>query len=156
MTHHEKSQDLAEILKGKRFVMYTTVADGGALVSRPMTIQEVEGDTVRFIAQDDNAVTKQSEGKQLNLAIMDGSTYVSLTGSGGVERDLQKKKELWDRLTEAYAGEPEDPNNIILEVTVTGGEYWEGGNPVVELFGLAKAAVTGKRPDSGEHGTVEA
>lgn len=153
MTQQDTEREVAELLKGHRFVMLTTLA-GDALVSRPMTVQEVEGRSVRFICQDDNAVTAQSEGKPVNLSVMDGTTYISLEGTGSVERDIAKKKELWDRITEAYAGEPEDPGNVILEITVSGGEYWDGGSSVAQLLGLARAAVTGDRPAGGEHGSV--
>jgi Pyridoxamine 5'-phosphate oxidase like len=109
----------------------------------------------RFIAQNDSAVTRQADGKEVNLSVMDGSTYISLSGTGRVERDVTKKRELWDRLTEACAGEPEDPANIILEVSASVGEYWQGGNPVANIIGLAKAALTKKRPDNGDHGTAQ-
>lgn len=161
MTNADKSthaagdaQELADLVDKQRFAMFTTLAPGGALVSRPMTVQEREDWTLRFIAQDDNAVTAQAEGQQVNLAFVAGNTYISLSGTCRVERDLALKRELWNRLNEAYAGEPEDPNNIVLEVTVSSGEYWDGGNPVADLFGLAKAVVTGKAP-TGDHGTVQ-
>ena len=57
-----------------------------------MTIQEFDGWVVRFIAQDDNDVTRQSDGRQVNLAVMDGNTYVSLSGTGRVERGVAEKR----------------------------------------------------------------
>lgn len=150
----EHAEELRKLVTGKRFAMLTTVADDGSLVSRPMTIQESDDWVFRFITQESNEVTAQSEGQQVNLSIMDGGTYLSLSGTGSVDRDVAAKRELWDRLTEAYAGQPEDPENVILDITVTAGEYWDAGNPVVRVLGLAKAAVTGDPPASGEHGTV--
>ena len=151
----QTTTELRKLLEGQRFMMFTTQHESGALVTRPMTVQEIEDWVFRFIAQDDNAVTRQADGQQVNLAVMDGSTYVSLSGTGRVERDVTKKRELWDRLTEAYAGDPEDPANIVLEVSASSGEYWHGGSPVGNIIGLAKAVLTGKRPDDGEHGTVQ-
>lgn len=161
MTNPEKTahqagdaQELADLVDKQRFAMFTTLAPGGTLLSRPMTVQERVGWTLRFIAQADNAVTQQAEGQQVNLAFAAGNTYISLSGTCRVERDVALKQELWNRLNEAYAGEPEDPNNIVLEVMVSSGEYWDGGNPVSDLFGLAKAVITGQAP-TGEHGTVQ-
>lgn len=155
MDDHDEARDaLRERVEGQRFMMLTTTTGTGSLTSRPMTVQELDGWTLRFITQESNAVTAESEGKQVNLAVMDGGTYVSLSGTGSVSRDVQQKRELWDRLTEAYGGEPEDPDNVILDVHVDEGEYWDGGNLVARVVGLAKAAITGDRP-SGEHGTVE-
>ncbi|SDB80563.1 General stress protein 26 [Raineyella antarctica] len=153
-TEHDQTDQLRQLLEGQRFMMFTTQDDAQALVSRPMTVQEFEDWVFRFIAQDDDAVTRQADGRQVNLSVMDGTTYASLSGTGRVERDVSKKRELWDRLTEAYAGDPEDPANIIIEVTASAGEYWDGGNRVGNVIGLARAALTGKRPDQGEHGTA--
>ena len=154
MAEQNDEQEIRQLVEGQRFVMFTSGDEAGGLVSRPMTVQEVDDWVFRFIAQDDSAVTRQADGKQVNLSVMDGSTYISLSGTGRVERDVTKKRELWDRLTEAYAGEPEDPANIILEVSASAGEYWQGGNPVANIIGLAKAALTRERPDNGDHGTV--
>lgn len=147
-------ENLHRLVEGQRFTMFTTTSPDGRLVSRPMTVQEMDGWLVRFIAQDDSQVTVDSEGRQVNLAFIDGATFVSLSGVGSVDRDVTKKRELWDRLTEAYAGEPDDPANVIVEVQVHAGEFWEGGNPVSRIAGLAKAVVTGQAPDGG-HGSVE-
>lgn len=150
----DNGEKLYDLIKGERFVMFTTVRSDGTLVSRPMTIAEREDNVFRFVTQADNEVSDQSDGQQVNLSIMNGSDYISLSGVGRVENDLAKKKELWNRIQEAYAGDAEDPSNVILEVTADGAEYWDGGNTVSMLIGLAKAAVTGDRPE-GEHGTVE-
>lgn len=154
-TPAEHSDHVEDLLKGQRFVMYTTRGEDGVLTSRPMTIAEREDAVFRFITQGDNAVATQSEGQQVNLSIMDGTTYISLAGSARIERDVAKKQELWNRIQEAYAGDAEDPKNVILEVTVDTAEYWDGGSQISNLLGLAKAAVTGNRPDLGEHGTVQ-
>ncbi|HJE51149.1 MAG TPA: pyridoxamine 5'-phosphate oxidase family protein [Tessaracoccus flavescens] len=154
MTHHDPDQKFAKLVEGQRLVMFTTRQESGALVSRPMTVQEHEGDVFRFIAQNDNAVTREADGQQVNLSVIDGGTYLSISGRCHVERDVAKKRELWNRINEAYADDPEDPNNIILEVTAESGEYWDSGNTVTQLFGIAKAAITGNKPD-GDHGTVQ-
>ena len=153
MNHHEQHANLDDLLKGGSTVMYTTVDPRGTLVSRPMTVQEVEGSIIRFVTQSDNDVARDSEGKQVNLALADGGTFASLSGSGRVENDLAKKRELWNRINEAYAGDPEDPTNVIVEVTVADGEFWDSGNVVSRVAGIAKAAVTGD-PDLGKHGNV--
>ena len=42
---------------------------------------------------------------------------------------------------------------MILEVTVEGGEFWDSGNAVARVVGIAKAAVTGEATE-GKHGDV--
>lgn len=149
---HETAQ-LTDLIKDHATVMFTTVDPAGALVSRPMTVQELEGPILRFVTQADNDVARDGGGKKVNLALVDGGTYVSLSGTGRVEQDLAKKQELWNRINEAYAGDAEDPNNVIMEVTVDQGEFWDSGNAVARVVGIAKAAVTGE-PATGKHGDV--
>ncbi len=144
---------LHDLVEKQRFVMLTTADEEGTLVSRPMTVQEVDGWVLRFITQGDTRVTREAEGRHVNLASNNGGTYLSLSGTGSVTRDLALKKELWNRLNEAYAGDAEDPNNVVLEVQVDSGEYWESGNPVVEVIGLAKTLITGT-PQNSEHGSA--
>lgn len=150
---NDPSQQLRDLVEGARFVMLTSTDEAGVLLSRPMTVQEVDGWTVKFIAQQSNDVVTQSSGREVNLSFADGGSYVSLSGTGSVTDDVQAKRELWNRLNEAYAGEPDDPDNVILEVTAHQGEYWEAGNIVTRVVGLAKAAATGEAPD-GEHEVV--
>lgn len=152
MTDHPEK--IVKLLKGNMIVMLTTVSESGALQSRPMTIQEQEDWTFRFIAQDENDVTRQADGKQVNLAVVDGGSYVSLSGTCRVERDVAKKRELWNRINEAYADDPEDPNNVILEVEAETGEYWDGGTKVGQVIGIVKAAITKDAPE-GDHGTTQ-
>lgn len=147
-------EELRKKVEGQRFFMLTSVAEDGALVSRPMTAQEFDGWTLRFITQASNDVVAESDGKQVNLAAMDGGTYVSLSGSGNVSTSVEDKKELWGRLNEAYAGDAEDPENVVLNIEVSEGTYWDGGNLISRVIGLAKAAITGDAPD-GEHGTTK-
>lgn len=148
------AETLRKHVEGERIVMFTTVDAEGSLVSRPMTVQEFEGWVLRFIAQADNDLAREADGREVNLAIAKGSTWVSLSGTARVVQDVAKKQELWNKLNEAYGGAAEDPNNVILEVHVDSGEYWDGGNPVGQVLGLAKAALTGEQP-KGEHGTAE-
>lgn len=154
MSEQDHEKKFGKLLKGQRIVMFTTQSETGALQSRPMTIQEYEYGVFRFIAQADNDITRQADGKQVNLAIIDGGTYLSISGLCEVERDVAKKKELWNRINEAYADDPEDPNNVVLEVTSETGEYWDGGNTVSQVLNIAKAAITKERPEA-DHGTVE-
>lgn len=157
MSDQTSPDDLRSHVKGKRFVMLTTTSPEGELQSRPMTVQEFEGWTMRFIAQDDDDAVRHSEGKEVNVSIMDGGEYVSLSGTGAVNRSVEEKKALWGRLNEAYAGEPEDPRNVILDITVSAGSYWDAGNPVARAIGLAKAALTGETGSGhgGEHGSTD-
>lgn len=153
-TSEQHAQTLEEKARKERFYMLASLAPDGSIESRPMTVQAVDGWQFRFIAQVDDDVVVQSDGNQVNLSVMSGGTYVSLAGVGSVSGDVQEKVDLWGRLNEAYAGQPEDPENVILTVEVHAGAYWEAGSAVTRVLGLAKAALTGEAP-SGTSGAVE-
>ena len=65
----DQPETLADLVEGSRFAMFTTQDADGNLVSRPMTVQEVtDDDTLVFISQAGTDVSRQSDGKPVNLA----------------------------------------------------------------------------------------
>ena len=65
---------------------------------------------------------------------------------------------LWSTLAQAwFPGGADDPDLRVLRVAVDAAEYWDvDTNKMVQLFKMAKAAVTGKPPvDMGEHREVK-
>ena len=79
------------------------------------------------------------------------------SGTAAVSDDAGKKKELWNKITEAwFPGGPNDPDLALVQVRIVHANYWDvKSSKLVQLFAMAKAAVTGKPPgDLGEHGEV--
>ena len=71
--------------------------------------------------------------------------------------DVAKLRELWDTFTGAWLeGGPENPDNILIEVTGRSAEYWDtpGGGKVTQVANLIKAKVTGNTVD-GENEVVD-
>ena len=157
MATNDQLKTLENLLKENRFAMLTSVDERGRLVSRPMTVQDRSEDwTLFFVTQRDTDVAQQSDGKQVNLAIVGKGTFVSISGTGHVVNDEAKKKELWNVFNEAYTeGGAENPDNVILAVDAESAEYWDSPNAVANLVGVLKAAATGTRPDGGENETVQ-
>ena len=82
---------------------------------------------------------------------------MSLSCTARVVDDRAKLEELWGTFTGAWMeGGPENPENILIEVTGDTAEYWDapGGGKVVQLVNLVKSAVTGKRVE-GDNETVD-
>lgn len=155
-TDDEKRETLDKLVKQTRFVMFTTAEADGKLVSRPMTVQERDerGNFV-FISQAGNDVAVQSDGKPVNLTFVADGSYVSVSGTGRVVDDVEKKKDLWNTVNDAFAeGGPEDPNNVLIVVDGDTAEYWDSPNGVITLVGVLKAKVAGGRPEGGDHDTV--
>lgn len=153
----EQPTTLADLVGKARFAMFTTQGADGTLLSRPMTIQEVtDDDTLLFISQARTDVSQQSDGRQVNLAIVDDSKWVSIAGTGEVSDDRATKERLWNSANDAYTdGGPENPDNVVIRVKADTAEYWDTPGGIGIVLGVLKAKVTGDKPDVGEHGTVE-
>ncbi len=161
ITQADGVRKVAELIKGIKFAMMTTVSDDGKLYSRPMTTQETEfdGDVWFFTADDTEKVRDLKESPQVNLAYAkpDSSAYVSMSGRAEIVREQAKIKELWNPLYKAYFPDGlDDPKLALIHVTAQSAEYWDSpSSPVVRLLGMAKAALTGSRDQQGENETVD-
>lgn len=151
---------LADLIKDIRIAMLTTVEDSGELRSRPMATQEAEFDGVLwfFTKEHSTKVDEVQKERQVNVSFADpkSQTYVSTSGTAIVSTDKAKMKELWQPTLKAWFPEGlDDPELALLRVTIHQAEYWDTPpGLVVNLFGAAKAAVTGKEYQPGDHQKV--
>lgn len=154
---------LWDLIKDIKFAMFTTRHSNGHMHSRPMTTQNKrmdEDDSLWFfmsrsgepvadlIAQPDVNVVYASPGDD---------SYVSVSGIASVVDNPAKKEQLWNKLNEAwFAGGVTDPDLALVQVRINHASYWDvKANKLVQLFVMAKAAVTGRPPkDLGQHGEV--
>jgi Pyridoxamine 5'-phosphate oxidase like len=85
----------------------------------------------------------------VNVATASSSSWVSLTGHAGVVDDLARKRELWNKVVEAwFPNGPEDPDVVLLRVEAASGEYWDSpGGRLATAVSFAKAKLTGQRYD---------
>lgn len=157
-TPAQDARKFADLVDGARACMMTTVADDGAMHSRPMAPQETTEDgTVWFLAFVDSPKIEQlTTHRDVNLTYVEGETYVSASGRGIVVRDEAKQKELWNDFAEAwFQCEPEDSRVVLIRVEVAGGEYWDSPSKPAQLFGVVKAKVTGQQPDGGDNAKLD-
>ena len=157
--HDEQVTKVAELLKGQRLGMLTTVAEDGTLTSRPMALQEVEfdGDLWLFAEADSRKISHLTAHPQVNVALGSAATWVSLTGHASVVHDDAKKVELWNAGVEAWMPQgPRDPSVVLIRIEGESAEYWDTpGGRVATVLSFAKAKVTGQRFEGGENETVE-
>ncbi|WP_448626415.1 pyridoxamine 5'-phosphate oxidase family protein [Geodermatophilus sp. URMC 64] len=150
---------VAELLKDERFGLFTTTAPDGTLISRPMTMQEVEfdGDLWFFAARNSRKVAHVTANPQVNVATSGSSSWVSLTGHAAVVDDPEKKRELWNSVVGAwFPGGPEDPDVVLLRVDAASAEYWDSpGGRLATAVSFAKAKLTGQPYDGGENERVQ-
>ena len=148
-----------QLIKDTRIAMLTHADQQGQLISKPMATQDVDFDgTVYFIAErTSDQVQDLQQRPAVNVAYAGDGAWVSLTGTALVLNDEAKLKELWDSFTGSWLeGGPENPNNILIEVTGRSAEYWDtpGGGKVTQVANLVKSKVTGDTI-KGDKGVVD-
>lgn len=141
--------------------MMTTVEKSGSLRSRPMYTQQLEfdGELWFFTSDDSGKVAEIQADSDVNLTYAEpkDDLYVSVSGKADLVRDRSKIDELWNPSLKAwFKGGKDDPHIALLRVTVTEAEYWDDNHSKMsQLFGMAKAALTGETYTGTEHGTVK-
>jgi general stress protein 26 len=151
------------LIKDIRFSMFTVRHANGHLHSRPMTTQNTSVDEDSslwfFMSRGSEPVADLARDPNVNVAYADvgADSYVSVAGRAAVVEDLEKKRQLWSKMAQAwFPGGAEDADLALVQVKITHADYWDvKENKLVQLFKMAQAAVTGKPPSGmGEHGEV--
>ncbi len=137
-----------------RFGMLTLRGQDGQLHSSPMTTQNGSSDRGGvlwfFMSRSGERIRALQAEPEVNVAYADpdADKYVSISGVARIIEDPAKKKELFDAAAKAwFAGGADDPDLALVAIVVGEAEYWDvKSNKAVQLFKLAKAAVTGEKP----------
>jgi general stress protein 26 len=164
-TTTDNQAKLWDLIKDIRFAMLTTRDAEGHLCARPVTTQNSSvddwGKLWFFLSRKGEAVRELLRDPVVNVSYAEPSDdrYVSISGHAAVVEDQAKKEQLWSKLAEAYFPEgPDDPNLALVAVRIEHADYWDvKESKLVQLFVMAKAAITGKPLDDklGEHGKVD-
>jgi general stress protein 26 len=154
---------LWELIKDIRFAMFTTRHGNGHLHSRPMTTQNGKVDEGTslwfFMSRQNEAVADIAREPEVGVTYADtaADAYVSVSGQARVVDDMAKKRQLWNKMTEAWFPKGvDDPDLALVQVSITHADHWEAKDgKLTQLVKMGKAAVTGRPPtDIGEHGRV--
>lgn len=161
LPRQDELEKLANLIKGIKYAMLTTIGPRGALESRPMTTQNdrFEG-TLWFFAGLNSSFIENLDGHNevnLSYAKPGNMEFVSVSGTAQISMDRAKMKELWSDVNKAWFTQGlDDANLCLLRVEVSSAEYWDTPNgKVVQLLGFLKAIATGQQAHPGEHGHVE-
>jgi general stress protein 26 len=152
--------NLWKLIKDIRFGMLTHRTSSGTLHSQPLTTQnravDEKGELYFFIPKSGELYEHLLTDGEVNVSYADPGkdSYVSLAGQARFVEDLAAKQALWSPMAQAWfpAGVT-DPDLALLAVRVRHAEYWDvKESKMVQLFKMAKAAITGEQPRSmGEH-----
>ncbi len=155
MHDQPKNPDAAIKLKEKlekvKIAMLTTAEEAdGHLRSRPMYTAQAESTGVLWFFTSDhsgkvNTIQKDSH-VNLGYSDPDSDTYVSVSGKAELIKDKAKMSDLWSAPMKAWFPKGIDtPDIALLKITVDSAEYWDvTSNAMLHLYGMAKAAITGK------------
>ena len=152
---HEARERLWSMIKDIRFAMFTARhAGSGHLHSWPMTTQNSKLDEDSslwfFMSRKNEAVADILADPVVNVVYADPGEdrYVSVSGEARIVNDRAKKEQLWSKMAEAWFPEgSNDPDLALVQVRITHANYWDvKENKLVQLFKMAKAAVTGNPP----------
>lgn len=156
-------EQLWDMIKDIKFAMFTTRHANGHLHSRPMTTQNRKVDEDDrlwfFMSRRSDPVADIAGEPVVNVSYADpgDDRYVSVSGTARVSEDAAKKQALWSKMAEAWFPQGvNDPDLALVEVKITHAHYWDvKENKLVQLYQMAKAAVTGKPPtEMGESGEI--
>lgn len=116
---------------------------------------------VWFVTSVDSAKLEElTEHPDVNVAMQQDSSFLSISGTARATRDPNRIRELWnDALGVFFSEGPNDPTLLLLEVVPTYVEYWDrsGVEAIKFMFASAKSAVTGETipADEGVHGKID-
>lgn len=149
-------EKLGELIKDSRIAMVTTVEPDGTLHTRPLAslAYENDGQLWFFTAIDSAKVSEVSNDVRTSVAFADSGkdAYVAVSGTAGIVNDRQRIHKLWTPFAKPWFPDgPDSPNLALLRVRAERAEYWTSPGKTAYLFGVAKAAVTGKHTPIGEN-----
>lgn len=154
-------EKLGELIKDIRIAMVTTVEPDGTLHTRPLAslayenrAYENDGQLWFYTAIDSAKVSEVMHDVRASVAFSDTGkdVYVALSGTADIVQDRERIQQLWTAFAKPwFPNGPDDPNLALLRVHLERGEYWTSAGKAAYLFGVAKAAMTGKRTQMGEN-----
>jgi general stress protein 26 len=141
--------------------MLTTHTKNGETHTRPMLVHEIdEGGWLWFVTDRDSRKTcelSQNPRATIAFASSKGDRFVTVQGTAVVVRDNLKLKQLWNPTLRAWFPRGRrDPDIVLVAMRVSRAEYWLAPRTrLVRVYGRVKAALTGKREETGTHGVLD-
>jgi general stress protein 26 len=89
----------------------------------------------------------------LVVIVEDDKAYLSITAGAEVTRDPAMARKIWHKSDDVWwPGGPDDLNVRVIVLNPSLAELWDGpSSSMVAAFEMAKARITGQKPDLGEN-----
>ncbi len=158
-TREESIATLAQMVKGIRIAMLTTIGTDGKLHSRPMATQETPfmGEVLFLTGVDSGKVEDIREDQEVNLTYSgEKHLFVTMTGRAAISNDRALIAALWSPAYKAWFPEgATDPSIRVLRIKIEEAEYWNASsNSIVRHLEILARAATGGKTAVGEHARV--
>lgn len=140
------------LVKDIRVPVVTTRRSDGSLQSRPMSMQNRDGDPLDYLwfftPRDSDQVSDLQWDSSVSVIFADPAnwSYVTVFGSGSVVEDPSRKRSLWSREAESWfpAG-PDDAALALVRVRIVKADNWDAKrNILTPIFKLDTSAATGR------------
>lgn len=112
-------EELVELLKDFETALLTTRGPDGHFHTRPMAVQRTERAEEIWFATSSESQKIQDIRSEGQCAVSffkgdHGTTYISMSGSAGVEKDRGKIHEMWEPSWKAWFPEGPDSEDLVL------------------------------------------
>jgi len=155
LSDEDKRRQLARLMSEFKTAMLVTRTDAGNMRARPLSIAGSRGDGALYFstAVESPKVHELDVDPHVNVVMQDGRRFVSLSGVASVVSDRALIEELWSESWKVWFPKgKDDPSLRIVAVEPVEAAYWDmsGTAGIKYVFEMAKAYVTGKRPDADD------
>lgn len=155
MTDTKSPQHLWKLIQDIPMALLVT-HDGDRMDARPMaaTAREDEGAIYILANKGEDSDEQIQAHSEVILSFQKGVSFVVVHGQARASDDRARIKELWTAFDKAWWDGPEDPRIRLLTVTPASAEYWESPGKLIAYADMLVAAATGRKPATGDHGSV--
>ena len=154
LSEAEKREILKKLVSDFDTAMLVTQADGG-MRARPLGIAEQgeNGELYFSTGIESPKVAELEADAHVCVTMQDKQRFVSLTGTARILKDRALIERLWSESWRIWFPDgKDDPSLCLLVVNPSEAAYWDssGATGLKYLFEMAKAYVTGMRPDTDD------
>lgn len=138
MAEEITQEDVVNKLRDARWVMLTTAAADGKLVSHPMVPQEVtdDADVWFFVSLNGGQAEALQTSPQVNLSVAETGSWLSVTAEVEFLDDRAKVDELWNKEVEGWFEGKDDPAIGLIRANSESAQFW--GLPGGKMSALAR------------------
>jgi general stress protein 26 len=120
---------LGELIGSIEIAMLATLEADGMLRSRPLQTLQMDGEGALWFMTSISSpkIHEMDEHRRVNLSYCrpERECYVSVSGVTQILRDEAKAHELWRPALSSWLPRVDDPEVVLLKVTVEAAEYWD-------------------------------